>query len=465
MRRWTVVTLTTAALIGGLLTTVPAQAAGTLSCPVPVAGKQFASADPAKLGLDPEELESAITYASDQYSTSVRVYRHGCLAGSSDKDAVTQYAPAPLASSSKGVFSLALGRAVTMGKLRLDDRIGKWLPEASGKHARLTVRTLLNQTSGLKFSWSDEVAGLATDPLTQVLGLPFEHPVGSTYEYHQTTLSVLGIIVERATKQDLAEFMQQQLFSPVGIPRDHWVWLRDRAGNLVVGGGMLLRPDDQARLGQLMLNDGRWAGRQLVSSRYLREAVHGTSANPGYGYLFWTNHGDRYKLPSLPKGLWHEQPFFPGTPRDAYSFVGAGGQIIVVVPSRDMVIVRNGGPSRIEPTDQAKYTSASTSPDLKEMVRRIVRSVDDMPDNTDPGPMEYDYPSEDWSQPEYWPNIVDASMVLGSVLRFAAAQDPSCNVFVCGDQNFITHVIGYGADVLGQVAAAVAATARDAATG
>lgn len=409
--------------VGLTVTGVPAiPATAAQACPTPVAGKSFAAADPAKLGFDPAELRAAISFAADQYSTAVRVYRHGCLAGASDRDALTQYAPAPLASSSKGVFSLALGRAVTMGKLRLDNPIGKWLPEARGKHAALTIRTLLQQTSGLKFSWSDEVAGLATDPLIQVLGLPFEHPVGSTYEYHQTTLSVLGIIVERAAGQDLAEFLQQQLLGPVGIPRDHWVWLRDRAGNLIVGGGMLLRPDDQARLGQLMLNDGRWAGRQLISPSYLRQAVRGTKANPGYGFLFWVNAGERYKLPSLPQGLWHEQPFFPGTPRDAYSFVGAGGQIIVVVPSRDMVIVRNGGPSRIEPTDQAKYTSASTSPDLKEMVRRIVAAVDDMPDNTDPGPTEYDYPSESFSNPEYWPNIVDAGMVLGTLLRFVAAQ-------------------------------------------
>lgn len=80
------------------------------------------------------------------------MYRHGCLAGKSERDPLVETVPAPLASSSKGVFSLVLGRAVTLGKLKLDDPIGKYLPEADPEHGALSVRTLLNQNSGLKFS-------------------------------------------------------------------------------------------------------------------------------------------------------------------------------------------------------------------------------------------------------------------------------------------------------------------------
>lgn len=450
----------TALVVPAVLPGQPADAR-TVSCPAPVAGERFAQASPRALGFNPKELAAAIDYASDHYSTAVRVYRHGCLAGASERDPFVETVPAPLASSSKGVFSLVLGRAVTLGRLKLDDPIGKYLPEADKAHGALTVRMLLNQHSGLQFSWSDDVAGLATDPLRQVLKLPFIHKPKTTYEYHQTTLSVLGIIVERATGQELQAFAQEQLLGRVGIPRDHWVWLRDRAGYTVVAGGLLLRPDDQARLGQLMLNRGRWRGQQLVSQSYLRQAVSGTKSNPGHGFLFWLNEGDRYKLPSLPEGLWHKQPFFPGVPRDAYAFVGAGGQIIVIVPSRDMVIVRNGGPSRIDPADQAKYTSATTSPDIKEMIRRIVRAVRDQPDNTAPGPAAYDYPSESYRNPDHWHNVADASMVLGTVLNYAAGQDASCNLLLCGDRNLARDLAAYGTDAVAQVSAALSATVRD----
>lgn len=102
-----------------------------------------------------------------------------------------------------------------------------------------------------------------------------------------------------------------------------------------------------------------------------------------------------------------------------------------------MVIVRNGGPSRIDP------------------------AVNDLPDNTDPGPDAYDYPSESYRDPDHWHNVVDAEMVPATILNYAAGQDASCDIVVCGDRMLVTDLAAYGADAVGQVAAALAATVRD----
>lgn len=428
-------------------------------CEPPAAGRTFAAADPAKLGLDPAALRDAVGFGTKALSTSVRVYRHGCLAAKSGPDLLTERVPYPLASSSKGVLSLVIGRAITLGKLSLDDRIGRYLPEADAAHGALTVRQLLNQTSGLKFSWGDEVAGLATDPVRQMLKLPFAHEPGTVFEYAQTTLSVLGVIVERATGKGFQAFAQEQLMGKVGIPRDHWVWIRDRSGYTVTAGGLLLRPDDQARLGELMLREGRWGGTQLVSQDYLRQAVTGTAANPGYGFLYWLNAGDRYKIGSLPKGLVFEHPIFPGTPRDAYSFVGALGQLIVIVPSRDMVIVRNGLPNNIDLANPVKYFSATTNPDFKELVRRIVASVSDVPRNTDPGPYTYQDDTgsliKDPADLDVWLN---PQLVISTLLGRGASGD--CNLLRCNGRSLLQDLASLSADTIAQVRAALAATLR-----
>ncbi|MGH9137754.1 MAG: hypothetical protein ACRD0G_12000 [Acidimicrobiales bacterium] len=115
----------------------------------------------------------------------------------------------------------------------------------------------------------------------------------------------------------------------------------------------------------------------------------GTVANPGYGFLLWLNSGDWYKTGSLPRAQVIEHPLFPGVPRDAYAFLGALGQVIVVVPSSALVLVRNGLPSRFDRADPVRYSSATTSPDLKELVRRVVASVSDRPVLDEPGPYAY----------------------------------------------------------------------------
>ncbi|MGH9137755.1 MAG: serine hydrolase domain-containing protein [Acidimicrobiales bacterium] len=205
--------------------------------------------DAANLGFDADALGDAVRFAAEMRSTSVRVYRHGRLAAKRDRGPRSGGVPSPRASSSKGVLSLVVGRAVTLGMMGVDDPIGQYLPEADNDYGAITVRQLLDQTSGLRFCWAAEAAGLATDPVRQMLRLPFAHEPGATYEYAQTTLSVLGVIVERATGQEFRRFAQAELLEPLGIPRRHWVWLRDRSGRTITAGGMLLRPDDQARLG------------------------------------------------------------------------------------------------------------------------------------------------------------------------------------------------------------------------
>ena len=418
-------------------------------CEVPLAGQVYGAVDATKLGFDQARLDAALQFGSRLGSTSMRVYRHGCLAAKSALDPVTAFVPQVLFSGSKAILALAVGRAITLGFLTLDDPIGQYLPEADAAHGAITVRQLLNQTSGLQLIVADEAAALTTDPVAYTLALPFWYQPGTEFMYAQNTLTTLSRVLERATGMDFQAFTQQELMSRVGIPRDHWVALRDRSANTFVWGGLLVRPDDEARLGHLMLHQGKWGTEQLISTSYMIQSTTGTAANPGYGFLLWLN-ADHYKLGAIGRPFPLDQPTLPGSPMDTYGAMGAFGQLTIVVPSRDLVFVRNGASST---------PSTTESQDYQELVRQVIAAVNDMPQNTDPAPSTY---------PEV--NSVSASVnlddftdwrLIGTLLGVGAKATPGCSLLLCNGHNLVTDAAKLGADAVQQLLATVAATTAD----
>ncbi|MES3021565.1 MAG: serine hydrolase [Pseudomonadota bacterium] len=421
-------------------------------CALPAAGQLFGALNAAQLGFDQARLDAAIRFGERLLSTSIRVYRHGCLAGKSGLDPASVYVPQALFSGSKTVLSLAVGRAVTMGHLKLDDPIGKYLPEADAAHGAITVRQLLNQTSGLQLVVADEAAALTADPVQYTLALPFWYPPGTEFMYAQNTLTTLSRVLERATGQEFQAFTQNELMNRVGIARDHWVWLRDRSGSTFAWGGMLLRPDDEARLGHLMLNNGKWGNEQIINPSYMNQAKTGTAANPGHGFLLWLNSGDFYKASLIGRPQRIDQPMLPGSPPDTYGSMGALGQMTIVVPSRDLVFVRNGGPGGGAETVEGK--------EYHELVRQVIAAVNDMPQNTDPGPYAYPAATSPLDAASFDNNIADWRL-LGTLLGVGAGTTPGCTLILCNGSNLVGDAGVLGVDAVQQLLAAVAATSAD----
>lgn len=425
-------------------------------CAQPVEGQFFPPVEATKLGFNQERLDAAIEYGEQLLSTSIRVYRYGCLAGESQRDGFSVYVPQLMASGSKTILALSIGRAVTLGHLKVDDPIGKYLPEADAPHGALTVRQLLTQTSGLRLVLADEIAGLLSDPVQQTLAEPFWYEPGTEYMYAQNTLATLSRIVERATGEDFQAFTQRELMEPLGIPRNHWLWLRDRSGVTIAPGGLMMRPDDEARMGHLMLYGGQWQGRQLVDARYMEELKHGTKANPGYGFLIWTNEGDTHKGSHIGRPVPVDYPLLPGSPRDAYGAMGALGQMIVAVPSRHMVIVRNGGPGDgLSTVEGMKY---------KELIRLITDAVDDQKRITDPGPLTYPASSGQFDDIMGYLNAFEWNLA-GILLGLGQDTLPNCNLVMCNGRLIVQDLANFGGDTLLQFLGVVTGSAADAARG
>ncbi len=350
----------------------------------PAAGEDFQRVPPETVGLDSTALARAVNFATSRNAGSVRILRHGYLVATSGLDALTATVPNNLWSSTKGVVSVLTGRAIALGKLRLDDPISLYVPEADAAHGRITIRQLLTQCSGLQFSWAADLNPLLPDSVAQCLALPFVHEPGTYFEYAQTTCTLLAHAVENAVGQDLQDFAQAELFDPLGIPRSDWFWLRDMSGQTHGYAYLFMPPRDLPRLGQLMLQGGVWNGKRLLPASYVKEAGSASLTNPGYGFLLWSNEGDHFYTPTVPDREDMQRPLVASAPRDMYGFFGMLDQLIFVIPSWDMVIVRTGIPGNYDLMDPHSLVTAIEADWCHEFFRLVGRSITDM-DIPDPG--------------------------------------------------------------------------------
>lgn len=240
-----------------LLLALPAGALAR-ECPDPAGSEPFAQVAPEQVDLDPAAVRDAIGFATTRNARSVRVYRHGCLAGASVLDPLTAEMPNDVWSTTKAVVSLLAGRAVTLGLLDVDDPIGEHIPPLPGvdaEHRAITFRDLLTESSGLRFNWTPELAGMPADSVRYTLALPFDHEPGTYFEYAQLALNLLAYSVESAVGEDLQAFAQRELFGPLGIHRRDWFWERERAGHTAGWAHLHMAPVNLARIGALMLKD------------------------------------------------------------------------------------------------------------------------------------------------------------------------------------------------------------------
>ncbi|MEY2482690.1 MAG: hypothetical protein QOK24_1218 [Verrucomicrobiota bacterium] len=129
-----------------------------------------------------------------------------------------------IASISKNILAAVVLQLVDEGKLRLDDDVTKYVPEAPTLGHHVTVRQLLNHTSGIySFTSLPDAANNERLELTheQVLGLikdkPFEFEPGTRWRYDNSAFYLAGMVVERATKQEYGAYVREHVFKPLGM--------------------------------------------------------------------------------------------------------------------------------------------------------------------------------------------------------------------------------------------------------
>lgn len=345
-------------------------------CEQPADSTPFTKTAPERTDLDSAAVRAAIGDPTMFTAASIRIYRHDCLVGESAADPRNEAVPQELWSATKSVLSMVVGTAVTHGDMSLDDTVGQYLLQADAAHGAITLRQLMTQTSGLTFAWANAIAALSGDSVDYTLSLPFAHPPGTYFEYAQTTLEVVGAMVEAAVGRDLQDYAQSELFAPIGIARSRWHWERDGAGHTLGFAGLSMTPMDLGRLGSLLLNQGQWRGQRIISDDYVAQMGQPASTNGAYGLLTWTNRGADYFTASSLVRQHVDHHWVVSAPPDLFALSGLFDQIVMIVPSLDMVVVRTGGPELA-----AGWIHA--------FMARLLAGVQDV-DLPDPGPLPVD---------------------------------------------------------------------------
>ena len=314
----------------------------------PVASPESQGMSTARLDLLQERLAAKKTRAFLVVRNDHMVYEW-YAAGSTAK---TKQGTASLAKALAGGMSLAV--AITDGKISLDDPVAKFVPQwqADPRKSKITIRHLGSHTSGLSDSTTENVKheeqpGWMGDfwkrlePPRDPFSLardeaPMRFAPGEKLQYSNPGIGMMNYGVTAAIRggehQDIRTLLRERVMRPIGVPDADWsvgygqTFMVDGLPLVGTWGGGAYTPRATARIGRLVLRGGDWEGRQILSQDSVRQ-VTGDAGLPGNcGMGWWGNGGGRYsKLP--PDAVWG---------------AGAGDQLLLVVPSLKLIMVRNG---------------------------------------------------------------------------------------------------------------------------
>jgi len=241
-----------------------------------------------------------------------------------------------LMSVTKSFMSIVTGIVIDKGLIQdINNKVELLLPNSnsivwSGKKTQITLENILTMSAG--FNGSEETDSLIVNNYAKYMfSKPLIYTPGSTFDYRTALTNTLRDILSQSISNqniDLRAFIKNNLFQPMQISNYKWDYI-NHFGQLQVGGGLFLAPRDMIKLGQLVLNKGKWQNTQIVSANWIAEATkkHFNFTNKywgemdGYGYLFWqkelTSFGQTYQ---------------------SIIAIGYGGQYLVIIPSLDVVI-------------------------------------------------------------------------------------------------------------------------------
>jgi CubicO group peptidase (beta-lactamase class C family) len=190
-------------------------------------------------------------------------------------------------SMTKSVVSLAIGRLVTTHAISsIDDPVFKYYPEwRQGQKQDITLREVLNHTSGLQDPGNSSDVERSPDAIRLALAAEISDAPGTRFAYNNKAVNLLSGIVRKVSGKRMDVFLRDEIFAPLGITDVDWEL--DSAGNALAYAGLAIHPADLAKLGQLVLDRGRWGDRQLIASAWFDEALRGSPLNSRGGLLWW----------------------------------------------------------------------------------------------------------------------------------------------------------------------------------
>lgn len=262
-------------------------------------------------------------------------------------------------SVTKTVTALLIGIAIDKGLISsVEEELGQFITPIVGNispdKSALKIKYLLTMSSGLEwYEWGNYSGSNneynnwwnSSEQITYLLNRNFANTPGNYFNYNSAGSHLLSIIVSQSTGMTTEDFAKQFLFEPLGITFSNW--RKDKRGYNNGAAGLFLTPYDMQKIGGLLLNKGLYKNKRIVSSNWIDEMItlHISTRNAnsfanGYGYQTW---------------LWNDSA------NSYFDAMGYGGQFILVVPTKKLVITAACDlPSSSSTADYNWYTIMNT---------------------------------------------------------------------------------------------------------
>ncbi|MCI9845380.1 serine hydrolase domain-containing protein [Flavobacterium pectinovorum] len=236
-------------------------------------------------------------------------------------------------SMTKSITSSAFGVLAKQGKIDIykPAPVAEW---QNDERKNITINDLLHMNSGLEWEENYNTICDATKMLFQAedmgkvqLDKPAEFKPNTHWNYSSGTTNLLSLILKRQfkTQQEYLDFWYSAVIDKIGM--NSMITEQDMSGTFVGSSYAWATPRDWSKFGLLYLNKGNWNGEQILDESWVKYTATPTNTSEGkYGAQFWLNAGGK----------------FPDAPRDMFYCNGYQGQMIAIIPSKDMVIVRMG---------------------------------------------------------------------------------------------------------------------------
>lgn len=312
---------------------------------------------PESENMDRTTLEAAykLIYQDDRYlmARSMLVFRNGKLVAEAypnDPDDIHRYTNTQ--SCTKSITSMITGIAIENNQLTsLDEKLYGIYPgyfDSDLSKRTITIEDVLTMRTGLEFDNDNHTLELFqtnNNSIEYILSQDKLYPSGTIMNYNDGAPHLISKVIEKKTGSTMSNYAQDNLFTPLNIT--DWIWESSKDNTSFGGFSLYVKPRDFGKIGQLMLQGGEWNNQQIIDSTYLAEAtqtkVSANFNNEPYGYYFWI-------LPAV----------------NGYCALGHGGQFLLIVPEKSLVVVYTAWP----------YTSEEFFDERSELMSLIINSCE-----------------------------------------------------------------------------------------
>lgn len=287
-----------------------------------------------------ERYRLAADYSESHRGVSVLVMKGEKIVFEEYENGRSAETPWFLASGTKSFSGVMLAAAIEDKLIKnFDEKVSETITEwkKDKQKSNITLRQLLSLTSGIDAGQIGRVPTYA-----EAINSPVKYEAGTKFEYGPVPFQIFGEVMKRKLapkKESVMDYLKRRILNPIGL--NVAFWRNGYDGNPLLPQGATLTAREWIKFGQFLKNGGKWNGKQIVPKKLLDELVVGSKANPAYGLTFWLNQAG-----INPRGeataVRVEAQTDGETVKDLYMAAGAGNQRLYIIPSKDLVIVRQG---------------------------------------------------------------------------------------------------------------------------